>query len=110
MSKTPITLLSWPDLGLSVETDGDPDFDRSVVVRNSRAAAFSFVSPSGIFNLFGGKTITEDHASSPLTAGNDEVRILIQDSTAPTTEMLVECIFPSGGAKVVETFCTGMRS
>src|SRR5689334_14489626 len=30
-SKTPITLLSWPDMGLTVETDGDPDFDRSVV-------------------------------------------------------------------------------
>ncbi len=75
MSKTPITLLSWPDLGLSVETDGDPDFDSGVVVRNASAATLSFVSPYGVFNLFAGKTIT-----------------------------------PSGGAKVVETFCRGVRS
>jgi len=109
-SKTPVTLLSWPDMGLTVATDGDPDFDRSVVVRNTHGTTISIVGPFGMNNLFAGQSITEDSAHSPLTAGYDEVRFLVEDATAPTSEALVECVFPNAGPGAIETFCTGMRS
>lgn len=109
-SKTPVTLLSWPDMGLVVQTDGDPDFDRSVVVRNAHATTLSIVGPWGMNNLFGGQTITEEAVHTPLTAGDGELRLLVEDATAPTTEVLVECVFPSAGPGTILTFCTGMRS
>jgi hypothetical protein len=109
-STTPITLLSWPDIGLSVETDGDPDFDQSVVVRNSSAHTLSIVSPFGMYNLFAGQAVTEKAGSSWLTSGNGELRLLVEDASAPTTEVLVECVFPNSGPGAIVSFCTGIRS
>ena len=96
-------------MGLSVATDGDPDFDRSVVVRNTHGTTISIVGPFGMNNLFAGQSITEDSAHSPLTAGYDEVRFLVEDATAPTSEALVECVFPNAGPGAIETFCQPQR-
>jgi hypothetical protein len=108
-SKTPLTLLSYPDLGLQVETDGDPDYDTSVVVRNTGATQLGLLAASGAFFLQPGKTALEDAAYSPLTAGSHELRFFVQSGKTPTDVVLVECVFPGAGIGSFESFCRGTR-
>src|SRR5215475_3613934 len=71
-SPTVQTILDYPDLGLRIETDGNPDFDHSVMVRNTGSQPLLMPSVYGGVNLFPGKTFEWGTNNSPLTAGGGE--------------------------------------
>jgi hypothetical protein len=49
------TLLTYPDIGLRIETDGTSDFDTSVIVHDTGTATLALVGDSGGGNVFTGQ-------------------------------------------------------
>ena len=93
-------LLDYPDLGLRVEAAG---VDWKLVIHNTRAAKLGLTSSSWWYNLSGGQTLTL--SSSPMDAGQGEIRLIVIDPDKLTDEVLVECA-EAGGM----WFCRGTRS
>ena len=110
-SPTVQTILSYPDMGLRVETDGKTDFDQSVVVRNTTAnQTLALDGDSGGANIFHGATATLSKGTAWLDSQPDELLVIIQNLQIARDEVLLDCHFPgSGSVGGTFTFCTGVR-
>jgi hypothetical protein len=104
-------ILAMPKIGLSVETDGQPDFDTSVVIRNSGSTAMFAAGPSSVGVIQPGKTTGLSEATSAWTVGTGEAFALLQSMASPTTVVLLHCWFPGGGAGGgVESTCQAWQA
>ena len=110
-SPTVQTILDYPDMGLRVETDGNIDFDQSVVVRNTTAnQTLALDGDSGGANIFHGATATLSKGTAWLNSQPDELLVIIQNLQIARDEVLLDCHFPgSGSVGGTFTFCTGAR-
>jgi hypothetical protein len=96
------TVLTLDDLGVVVETDGNADFDVSVVLRNTGSTSVGFVNVMGVSTVAPGGTFVLDGATDGWTALNEEATVLIQKAT-PGRAAVLHCYFP--GAATVSTWC-----
>jgi hypothetical protein len=110
-SPTVQTILNYPDMGLLVQTDGNPDFDQSVKVRNTTAnQTLALDGDSGGSNIFHGATATLSQGTALLNSQPDELLVIIQNLQIARDEVLLDCHFPSAGSVGgTFTFCTGVR-
>ncbi|WP_157592049.1 hypothetical protein [Solirubrobacter soli] len=110
-SPTVQTILDYPDMGLRVETDGNTDFDQSVVVRNTTAnQTLALDGDSGGANIFHGAAATLSKGTAWLDSQPDELLVIIQNLQIARDEVLLDCHFPaSGSTGGIFTFCTGVR-
>jgi hypothetical protein len=110
-SPTVQTILDYPDMGLRVETDGNTDFDQSVVVRNTTAnQTLALDGDSGGGNIFHGATATLSEGTAWLDSQPDELLVIIQNLQIARDEVLLDCHFPGAGSVGgTFTFCTGVR-
>jgi hypothetical protein len=110
-SPTVQTILDYPDMGLRVETDGNTDFDRSVVLRNTTAnQTLALDGDSGGANIFHGGTATLSQGTAWLDSQPDELLVIIQNLQIARDEVLLDCHFPGAGSVGgTFTFCTGVR-
>lgn len=99
------TILSLPEVGVTVETDGNVDFDQSVIVRNTEPSSLFLDGPSGVGVIAAGKTTEVTGSGDGWTEANWEAVALLQRNGGPSA--LVHCYFPSGGGGTVLTFCEG---
>jgi hypothetical protein len=110
-SPTVQTILDYPDMGLRIETDGNPDFDQSVVIRNTTAnQTLALDGDSGGANISHGATATLSKGSAWLNSQPDELLVIIQNLQIARDEVLLDCHFPgSGSVGGTFTFCTAAR-
>jgi hypothetical protein len=110
-SPTVQTILDYPDMGLRVETDGNTDFDQSVVVRNTTAnQTLALDGDNGGANIFHGTTATLSEGTAWLDSQPDELLVIIQNLQIARDEVLLDCHFPGAGSVGgTFTFCTGVR-
>ena len=110
-SPTVQTILNYPDMGLRVQTDGNTDFDQSVVVRNTTAnQTLALNGDSGGANIPHGATATLSKGTALLDSQPDELLVIIQNLQVARDEVLLDCHFPSAGSVGgTFTFCTGVR-
>jgi hypothetical protein len=110
-SPTVQTILNYPDMGLRVQTDGNTDFDQSVVVRNTTAnQTLALDGDSGGANIFHGATATLSKGTAWLNSQPDELLVIIQNLQIARDEVLLDCHFPGAGSVGgTFTFCTGVR-
>jgi hypothetical protein len=99
------TILSLPEVGVKVETDGAIDFDQSVVIRNLGATTLFLDLPNGVGTIQAGKTTEVTGSGDSWTEADWEAVALLQRSGGPRA--LVHCYFPAGGGGSVLTFCEG---
>jgi hypothetical protein len=110
-SPTVQTILNYPDMGLRVQTDGNTDFDQSVVVRNTTAnQILALDGDSGGANIFHGASATLSKGTAWLNSQPDELLVIIQNLQIARDEVLLDCHFPGAGSVGgTFTFCTGVR-
>lgn len=109
-STRPVPILTWSDMSLRIETDGNADFDaNNVTVRNLRTTGASLLIAGDASSqaVPPGSTVTVTTAASPMAAESDEVRFVVQDLPDQTRQVLIECEFPTGGKAL--TLCRGTR-
>jgi hypothetical protein len=99
------TILSLPEVGVKVETDGNADFDQSVVIRNTGATNLFVDVPFGVGTIQAGKTTEVTGSGDSWTEAEWEAVALLQRSGGPSA--LIHCYFPEGGGGAVLTFCEG---
>jgi hypothetical protein len=90
-------ILTMPKIGLTVETDGQPDFDESVVLRDSGPATLSVDGPGGFGVLQAGETASLSEANSRWKVGPGEAFALLQSPQSTKTVVLLHCWFPDSG-------------
>ncbi len=104
------TLLDYPDIGLRIETDGNPDFDQSVVLRNTGAGTLALIGDSGGGTILAGQKTTISQGNTMLRSQTDEALFLVGTLPTGRDEVLIDCHFPADGNQTgVFTFCTGIR-
>ena len=98
------TVLTLDDLEVVVETDGNADFDLSVVLRNTGSTGVGFINPMGISTIAAGGTFPLDPSTDGWTANGQEGTVLIQRAATGHAAVL-HCYFPGAGAGTVPTWC-----
>ena len=103
-SPTPETIIDSP-LGFRLQTDGNPNFDRTVTLVNKTSENWMIISSSGSGTVFPNATAVLHQGNSPLAVADSiEVEFLYQAIALPRRQALIECWFPiAGGAEFLTT-------
>jgi hypothetical protein len=102
-----VTLLSWPQLGVEVRTDGDTDTANQLIIRNTRNSGNIIGTLNGTAFGPGPGTETGQLSCPPGLGAFCEGYVLAVDD--PSAVLHIQCFFePVGG--LYHVFCFGTRS
>lgn len=100
-SATKVTLLSWPEFGVSVTTDGETEDYTEILITNSSSTNVRFIYRDGE------KEISSGASLQVAKSGDSTFEGLIMNPLTPERAYWISCAFPTSSTIVA---CFGVRS